>query len=266
MLENLLSYFKSFQDQWLWSLAFGPFTIDEIVRRYCPWLWEKRLIWKPRNRKRIEIFIIILGVFFAGFFAWQGEHETRLHAEQNKSPLHVIDNLQDQLNQANDTIEKLNNRIRKLNKAATDRSINSDQQKYLVNNLSRFSGTEVRMLYSLNSEKIQFFAEIVHVFKEAKWKVNADLGRDTLLEPFRGNSVLVGDSNIVHVEGHKDSIKITGKVGVIVGSFSCVGTLIKPIHDSALKDGEIKIYIGDKNDDKNEEEIRDTYCKKFKNK
>ena len=66
-----------------WAFMMGfPFVIDEIVK----WFWPSGKEWlathlSPQGRRRIEIVLMLAGVFIAGFLAWGDEHTARLSSE-----------------------------------------------------------------------------------------------------------------------------------------------------------------------------------------
>ena len=82
MWGDLYTYFSLLWGYARWLLAGGPFLIDTVIKRAKPewarWLDGYLL---PKTRQRIEVTIILLAVFFAGFFAWRDEHVARLLAE-----------------------------------------------------------------------------------------------------------------------------------------------------------------------------------------
>jgi hypothetical protein len=82
MLDDLFSYFWALWGYARWLLAGGPFFVDAILKRAFPsasaWL-DKRL--RPTTRVRIEVSLLFLAVFAAGFFSWRDEHQLRLSAE-----------------------------------------------------------------------------------------------------------------------------------------------------------------------------------------
>jgi hypothetical protein len=70
--------------------AGGLFGVDEFLGRISPdakaWL-DRKLA--PNKRRRIEYGIIVVAVFAAGFFTWQGEHRDRLKAEDKLAQVGV---------------------------------------------------------------------------------------------------------------------------------------------------------------------------------
>jgi hypothetical protein len=66
---------------WAFMMA-GPFIIDEAIK----WLSPRGKAWLERNlgiekRRRIEVYMMVFGVFLAGFLAFKDEHEARQRAE-----------------------------------------------------------------------------------------------------------------------------------------------------------------------------------------
>src|SRR5260370_37322480 len=62
--------------------AGGLFGFDEFAQRVLPHTkrWLDRQI-APERRRKIEYGLIVVAVFFAGFYAWQGEHREKLKAD-----------------------------------------------------------------------------------------------------------------------------------------------------------------------------------------
>jgi hypothetical protein len=82
MWEDFYSYLGVLWGDARWLLAGGPYFLDAIVRKTWPsgTEWLNTFV-KPRVRRNIEIVIIIIAIFLAGFLAWRDEHHARLVAE-----------------------------------------------------------------------------------------------------------------------------------------------------------------------------------------
>jgi hypothetical protein len=70
-----------FANWWAFMMA-GPFIIDETIK----WIFPKGKAWLERNlgdqcRRRIEVALMVFGVFLAGFLAFKDEHAARIKAE-----------------------------------------------------------------------------------------------------------------------------------------------------------------------------------------
>jgi hypothetical protein len=89
-----------------WILTGGPFLAENIVKRVKPswtqWL-DKRIA--AATRVRIEVGIIIVAVFFAGFLAWRDEHLARHFASNNPLQQTTIDRLSADLTAARGKID-----------------------------------------------------------------------------------------------------------------------------------------------------------------
>ena len=72
----------AFFTNWFLYMTAGPFLLDEIFKRICPKYRDKLSKYSSiRLRRRIEIAIILAGVFYAGFAAFSDEHTQREAAE-----------------------------------------------------------------------------------------------------------------------------------------------------------------------------------------
>ena len=67
-----------------WLLTGGPFLVENIIKRVKPsWIqWLDKKI-PAAIRLRIEIGIMLIAVFIAGFLAWRDEHRARLALAEN---------------------------------------------------------------------------------------------------------------------------------------------------------------------------------------
>ena len=108
---------------WVFYMTAGPFVLDEIAKRVFPKARQRLgTILAAKTRRRVEVAIIIVCVFYAGFAAFEEEHTARRTAEEKVSkstpaPITVdfldaesrkeIKALQSQLSAANDTIQAL---------------------------------------------------------------------------------------------------------------------------------------------------------------
>ena len=73
--DDLTSYLWVLWGYARWFLGGGPFFVDSIIRRTIPSLaiWLDSLI-KPKVRVRVELVLLFLAVFIAGFLSWRDEH------------------------------------------------------------------------------------------------------------------------------------------------------------------------------------------------
>jgi len=64
-------------------MSAGPFLADRLITWL--WPWGRRFLDGFPHRRQIFVWLIVLGVFWAGFAAWKDEHQARLVA--GKPPL-----------------------------------------------------------------------------------------------------------------------------------------------------------------------------------
>jgi len=59
-------------------LGAGPFLIDRLIT----WFWPRARKWLDNHPQRRQIYsgIFLLSLFFAGFYAWKGEHDKYMSA------------------------------------------------------------------------------------------------------------------------------------------------------------------------------------------
>jgi hypothetical protein len=86
MIADLSLYFWGLWGYARWFLAGGPFFVDTIIKRIFPEFASKidRVV-KPQTRVRIELLLLFLAMFVAGFLAWKDEHLGRIAAEGSPS-------------------------------------------------------------------------------------------------------------------------------------------------------------------------------------
>jgi hypothetical protein len=60
-------------------MSAGPFLADRLITWFWPWGRKQLDNW--RHRRQIFLWLIIIGVFWAGFSAWREERDQRLTAE-----------------------------------------------------------------------------------------------------------------------------------------------------------------------------------------
>src|SRR5207302_9155066 len=91
---SLSILFRLFSN-WLLYMTAGPFVADELFKKWSP-KWRNTVARRVRakTRKRIEITILIFGMFWAGFAAFKQEHTAKKKAEQslrdaNRAPIKI---------------------------------------------------------------------------------------------------------------------------------------------------------------------------------
>lgn len=71
-------------DHWWWFMTSGPFLLDDVLKRLLGERHAAYLTRIPRSvRRNFEIALMVFGVFFAGFLAFQDEHNARVRAEND---------------------------------------------------------------------------------------------------------------------------------------------------------------------------------------
>jgi hypothetical protein len=80
---TLYLYFKAIVVYWWAFMMAGPLVIDESLR----WIWPTGKTWLDRSvprdvRRRLEIALMLFGVFLAGFLAWMDEYKKVVELER----------------------------------------------------------------------------------------------------------------------------------------------------------------------------------------
>jgi len=80
MLDDFGNYLWTLAGYAKWLLTGGPFLIDTLVKKYRPdWAVKLDKLLPPKQRRRFEIALLGLAIFFAGFLVWRDEHIARIH-------------------------------------------------------------------------------------------------------------------------------------------------------------------------------------------
>jgi len=82
-MSSFYQYLGLLPEHWLAFMSAGPFLADRLITWFWPW-GRKKLDALPR-RRLIFIWLIVVGVFWSGFAAWNDEHQARVNAEQSAS-------------------------------------------------------------------------------------------------------------------------------------------------------------------------------------
>jgi hypothetical protein len=81
-MSEFYLYIVTFWPKWIAVVsAFALFGIEPIVKAYWPWGSRQLDRLSPDSRRRIEMCILVLAVFYAGFSSWSEEHQERVKAE-----------------------------------------------------------------------------------------------------------------------------------------------------------------------------------------
>jgi len=72
-MSDLFAYLAALFSHWLWLMSAGPFLIDRLVS----WLSPNESQWHVAAQKMrsLSLSIMMIGVFLAGFLAWNDEHQ-----------------------------------------------------------------------------------------------------------------------------------------------------------------------------------------------
>jgi hypothetical protein len=78
------SYLAALSAHWLAFMSTGPFLADRLVT----WLWPRGRGWLDTfsHRQKLYLFLIVAGIFWAGYSTWHDEHERRISVEQTIAP------------------------------------------------------------------------------------------------------------------------------------------------------------------------------------
>jgi hypothetical protein len=83
-MATLFEYLSTFWPKWLAVVsAFALFAIEPLARAYWPWLAKQIRRLDDTTRRGIEIVILVIAIFWAGYSAWLEEHEMRLKLESS---------------------------------------------------------------------------------------------------------------------------------------------------------------------------------------
>jgi hypothetical protein len=78
-LSDFYSYLALLRDHWVAFMSAGPFLADRLITWF--WPWARRKLDTLPHRRQIFLWLIVLGVFWSGFSAWQEEKNLRVTAE-----------------------------------------------------------------------------------------------------------------------------------------------------------------------------------------
>src|SRR5689334_3518490 len=85
-MAGFYEYLRAFFSSWFVYMTAGPFVLDEIFGRLCPNARDKFNRKFPKKiRRRVEVAILLIGVFYAGFAAFKEEYDA-LQAKLNAPP------------------------------------------------------------------------------------------------------------------------------------------------------------------------------------
>jgi hypothetical protein len=82
----ILDYLKALFPHWLSLMSAGPFLADRLITWLCP-KWRRWLDSFPK-RRAFGLWIIVIGMFSAGYLAWKDERIARFRIQQEQT--HVI--------------------------------------------------------------------------------------------------------------------------------------------------------------------------------
>ena len=187
MAAAFYEYFGRFFENWFLYMTAGPFVTDEILLRLCPNIRGRIGQWvSNKARRRIEVTLLLIGVFYAGFAPFKEERDA-LEAQLNKpvQPIpielneHNIDtegreDLKNTKAELADTKQKLasaNAELRQLKQKAEDRMISAEDRQKVVAALNGApKGKFITQSDWMDGEAIQFAQQITNILKEAGYE------------------------------------------------------------------------------------------------
>jgi hypothetical protein len=164
----------------------GPFLADEVFKRACP-RWRDNLgkHFPSKIRRRFEVAIIFIGVFYAGYAAFKEEHAARETAEaalRNATPAPVQFQVtetdvqarangartQSELAETKKKLARANEEIGQLRARVEDRTIGADSKQKLIETLKNSpKGTVIVEADWTDGEAQQFANEITEILRVA---------------------------------------------------------------------------------------------------
>jgi hypothetical protein len=143
-----------------WLLTGGPFLVDTLIKKYRPDWAEKLDRWvSPSTRRKFELRLFFLAIFFAGFFAWKEEHEQVVILTKEKYERQSqIDEREVQRKHRDELIDKLSAFVKEGNELSETIAQNVADKDTII---SRYRDWELRCVTMLkrdldNSRAIQF--------------------------------------------------------------------------------------------------------------
>ena len=74
-MGDFYSYLSAFLSQWWWFLTSGPYVLDPLLESMSDkYGWWKVRHFSQTKWQRVKVVLALVGIFFAGFFAWKDEH------------------------------------------------------------------------------------------------------------------------------------------------------------------------------------------------
>ena len=88
------SYLSAFLSNWWWFLTSGPYVADPLLESISDsYHWWKMRHFSQTTWQRVKGILALIGIFFAGFFAWRDEHraleQTRIQLVKAESNTHI---------------------------------------------------------------------------------------------------------------------------------------------------------------------------------
>jgi hypothetical protein len=186
-MGDFFGYLSVFLSQWWWFLTSGPYVLDPLLESMSDsYHW-----WKVRHLpltawRRLKIALALLGIFFAGFFAWRDEH---MKVAQQQTEINRLSSLGgeeakaqiDSLTQANDgqrkrltdalsEVEKLTAQVNEVKAQNAPRRIKD--LKHFISVLSLFRGQIVDVEHiAMNQEAENFIGLLETVVEVSGWTI-----------------------------------------------------------------------------------------------
>jgi hypothetical protein len=195
-MDSILEYIAALA----WKLRaflgiFGLFMIERYLSVYWPSCARQldRLL-SDKTRRRIEIFIVVLGVLYAGYSLWQEEHDKRLNAESAVLTQHPIGNAQMAI--LIRALDEINPKPAVVPMARTDANEGAERYAYALRDGFHSSGIDVEMGYTIPDDSSEMgvilcLKDLSHEPMEALMLRTAlkKAGIETLIRPFTRNGM-----------------------------------------------------------------------------
>jgi hypothetical protein len=86
MWDNLYLFVVAFWPKWVAVVsAFALFAVEPMAKAYWPWLAKQLGKLSEKTKTRLEVGIVIIAVFYAGFSSWSDEHTAKVKAEGDRA-------------------------------------------------------------------------------------------------------------------------------------------------------------------------------------
>jgi len=241
-MSDLYLYGGKFFENWFLYMTAGPFVTDEILLRLFPKFRKKLGVWISKTtRRRIEVALLLIGVFYSGFAAFKEEHEARESAENalktKPVPIQITEidpEARKKLTEQDNQIEELKNKLREAERTIAsqkpvERHLTNAQRKILVNALKDAGSCKIAIRLDPQNPETQAYSEqFASLFWELGWKtVEPKFLIHNKAE--KGLRVLVHDANHPPAQSSQliDALRQAG--------ISVIGQEVPPIQEDVIE-------------------------------